>query len=178
MFRLLARGWMFLAGAGLALSAVAHAAALLGLDLPNQVLGLHVGVLVVGVPALLAARAVHPGRHTAWRRTGLFVGRPWWLQGVIVGLLVYATVNCYLALSGLLEDFGGLSVQNGPVPAAVVRVFSGFWLFLYAVEVSAFYPEAHPLSEAEPAAHRCPFGHVVPAGAELCPRCEWRVERE
>src|SRR5262245_43444941 len=96
MFRLLAPVFRFLALLGLALSALAHAAALLGIDLPALVMALHAGVFVVGVPALFAARSAHAvyhGPHASWLRTGLLAGRPWWLQAFVGVLFVYAGLN-------------------------------------------------------------------------------------
>ena len=161
---------------GLLLSALAHAAALLGLGVPWPLVGgLHAGVFVLALLALGAARAVHPGHHTAWLRTGLLAGRPLGLQALVGALFVYAAINCCLALSTLLDGHR-LSGLEGSAPAEVVRVFSGFWLFFFAVEAAAFSPAL--ASDAAPRAHRCPFGHWVPAGVEFCPRCEWRVERD
>ena len=163
---------------GLLLSALAHAAALLGLGVPWPLVGgLHAAVFVLALLALSAARAVHPGHHTPWLRAGLLAGRPLWLQALVGALFVYAAVNCCLALSALLLDGHRLSGLGSTAPAEVVRVFSGFWLFFFAVEAAAFSP-ALPSPGAAPRAHRCPFGHWVPAGVEFCPRCEWRVERD
>jgi hypothetical protein len=178
MFRLLARVWMSLAVLGLVLSASAHAAAVLGADLPPAVMALHAGVFVVGLPALLAARRARPDWHGAWRRAGLLAHRPWWLQTFVGGLFVYALANFVFTLwtgAGL----GHTPLHSGWTSAAVVRLFSGHWMLFYGVSVAAFYPALHPMG-AEPALEprRCPFGHVVPPGVELCPQCEWRVERD
>ena len=138
--RLVARVLLVLSVLALFTSAAAHLAALLGFDLPSAVMGLHAGVLVLGLPAMFVARSPRSPKIYPLQ------GRPRWLKAIVMGLAGYAALNFPLTLflgSGLDRV-----AAEGDSPAFLVRLFSGLWMLFYAADVAAYYPALRPPADA------------------------------
>jgi hypothetical protein len=153
--------FMALAVLGLALSLMVHVAAWLGIDLPFEAFGLHVGVFVVWVPALLASRwtARHHAREDFWSgalRGCPLRGCPGWMRLMTYGFVAYAVFNFVSAFVG--------------TPATpTLRAFSGHWMAFYAAAFAVLYSTMH--TPYAGAGRRCPLGHFVARGAKYCDQC-------
>jgi hypothetical protein len=126
--------FLLMAVAGLFLSIVAHAAALLGQPQPlgQATWALHVGIFVVWAPALFRANRVTVGveRRDRWRAvTG---GCPAWVGGVVAGFFLYAFVNLLLCVAVVL---GG----GGADAPGEFRAFSGHWMAFYGAAAAVLY---------------------------------------
>ena len=141
-----------LAAFGFALSAAVHAAALFGVpvqDVIPFVLSLHVGIFIVLIPAIFAMRrATDKGDPFALLR-----GMPRWTVGIFALLFVYAFTN-FFAFTGAsagspeIRDGQYVLMRKGKVirtitaqeyvqgRANTLRVFSGHWMFFYAVSAA------------------------------------------
>src|SRR5687768_11856783 len=102
--------FFLIALAGLALSLVAHGAALLGQPQPMgpAAWGLHVGILVVWIPAMIASRRLvpDPKHKDAWKQA--LRGCPRWVRWVTGGFFVYAIINFFLSLVLFPAKGGGV----------------------------------------------------------------------
>lgn len=123
-----------LAAAGLILSLVAHASALLGRPLGSAPMNLHIGVFIVGLPPLLVAQR----RRDFWQMSfwrALFRACPTWMRAMTIAFFVYAPINFALfyasgAPGGILEPRENI---------AVLRGYSGHWMALYAAILAILY---------------------------------------
>jgi hypothetical protein len=162
--------FMILAALGLAASAAAHAAAALGLraSFPTWVMGLHVGVFVVFLPA---AFVVHRLTRDYTQReiwTAALRGCPDWMRKGVYGLFGYAFVN-FLYFIATVPKGRAAAVVAGETPAVIVRGFSGHWMIFYAVSFAILYSYRH--AEEADDLRRCPNGHRVSAVAKFCQTC-------
>src|SRR5689334_20856625 len=128
--------WLFmiLAGVGLALSVYVHAAALLDLPLPDYSMGLHVGIFVVWLPAILVASSTTKGtpRKDFWKVA--LRGCPGWMRYALYAVAAYAFIS-FAAFA-----YQGNSYPNNNVPPSlVVRGFSGHWLAFYGAAFAILY---------------------------------------
>ena len=135
---------------GFALSATAHAFALLGTPLHETipiVWGLHVGIFVAFIPAVLEVR------KTSGKRDALAVlrGVPFGAIVLLAVLFVYAFLNFSSSFAGMPE--GSPQLRDGQYvlmnkghfirtitaeeyvegQAAILRAFSGGWMMFYAL---------------------------------------------
>jgi hypothetical protein len=157
-----ATAWLFapfvgLALLGLFLSLLSHLCGVLGLPQPlgAATWWLHVGVFVVGLPALFAGGE--------WASPG----RPAWLRRLASGLFVYAFVNFFtFAAMVLLTGWG-----DGPHSSPLwFRGFSGHWMVFYAM-AAAMMCSAPAGGTSEPA----PQGPEQPPALPLPRRPPVRV---
>jgi membrane protease YdiL (CAAX protease family) len=127
-----------LAAIGLALSVASHLAALQAKSGPlgNYTWTLHLGALAVCVPAALVARRLTRGVPREDQLKALLAGCPTWMRYTLYGFLGYAVVN--FAIFMLTPHSGG----TGPMPASVVRGFSGHWMAIYAGALAILYSGA------------------------------------
>ena len=130
--------FLCLALIGLVLSFVAHLAALLGLPQPLGVatFGLHAGIFVVWIPAIIVGQRLVNGCQPDdyWKAT-LRGCRPW-MRWLAWGIFAYAILN-FLTF---LPFAPGKGQRNGPQPPAIViRGFSGHWMAFYAMAAAVLY---------------------------------------
>ena len=134
-----------LAAVGLALSIASHLAALQAKSGPlgNYTWSLHLGALVVCVPAAKVARRLMRGvpRKDQWK--ALLAGCPVWMKYMLYGFLGYAVVN--FAIFMVTPHTRG----TGPMPPSVVRGFSGHWMAIYAGALAIIYSGAKRDSAGE-----------------------------
>lgn len=162
---------MALAGAGLALTAVLHVAALAG-HMPalfqpfsgDRGVVAMAGLFVVWVPAVFVAQRIEgTGRRGfSWKR--LLSGCPAGLRHGMLALFVYAFVNFFIALGGAADD-----------ELRGIRIFSGHAMLFYGAALCVFV-SAWRLPGLLVRA-RCPAGHDVDRGDRYCPACGLPVAR-
>lgn len=131
--------FLALAAVGLVLSLVAHGCAWLGEPQPLGMAtwGLHLGVFVVWLPALLASGQMVRGarREDAWRVA--LRGCPRWMRWMTTAFFVYAFVNFMLNF-GVMAP-AGKQPEGGDMPPAVFRMFSGHWMAFYSAALAMLY---------------------------------------
>lgn len=131
-----------LAAAGLLLSVASHIAALRGTEGPlgHSAWMLHIGIFVVWLPAVLAARymsAEFPAKDM-WKAS--LRGCPVWMKYMVGVLFAYALVNFLIAMRSFPGR--GEAGATGWMPASVVRGFSGHWMVFYGTAMAVLYSAA------------------------------------
>lgn len=161
--------FMILAVIGFLGSAAAHLASLFGLVLPGGKLvwSLHIGIFVVWVPVVLLSSLINRGRPPSKFWKNVLSGCPPWMRYAVYALLVYAIGNFFwfLATSGSQPQ-----PPAGDAPPAVIRGFSGHWLFFYGMAVAVFFSIRRNLGSLFKRP-KCPNGHEVSATDAFCPAC-------
>lgn len=164
--------FLVLAAIGLALSVVAHGAALLELPQPlgSATWLLHIGIFVVGVPVVLAANRLNADfkQKDLWKAT--LRGCPYWMRVMAFGFFWYALANFLLFVAATLPR--GARAE-GDAKSLSEQGFSGHWMAFYSIGVAVLY-SAIVVSRTDPA-RRCPGGHPVSPSAAYCEACGVRV---
>lgn len=122
-----------LSALGLMLSLMVHIATWLGVELPFEVLGLHIGIFVVWLPAAFISNFTRHGfrRRYGWKEA--LQGCPLWMRWVAYGLFAYAFVNFFLSI------FVGSALSD----VSPLRAFSGHWMAFYGMAFATLYSTIH-----------------------------------
>ncbi len=155
-----------LAAVGLVLSSIVHLYALAGKASPFGGLawGLHLGIFVVWLPAVLASGSIVKDfkQKDVWKAS--LRGCPTWMTRLTQFFMGYAFVNFFLFL--YLE-------HTGADPAAkeirTFRGFSGHWMVFYSAAMSMLHSAAEV--REQDSARRCANGHAVSPSANFCEEC-------
>jgi hypothetical protein len=168
--RLLLTPFLVLSVVGLVLSLIAHTAALLKLPQPlgPAAWGLHIGIFVVWIPAVIVSnRMVRDfNRKDFWKAA--LRGCPNWMRWLTYGFFWYAAVNfvVFMAFAPRIPKGAG---GGANAPPAVFRGFSGHWMAFYSAAAAILY-SAIAVANSDPA-RRCPNGHPVSPLANYCESC-------
>ena len=163
-----------LAALGLILSLFVHVCSLVGVSTPlaEHAWGLHIGIFVVWLPAVVAAnrlvRNVKPRDY--WR--AVLRGCPPWLRGMVYVFFAYAMVNFLLFLAATFAEPLAGSSGSG-TPPAVFRGFSGHWMAFYSAALGILYSAMRAGERGVES--RCPKGHPVSPFARFCEECGERL---
>ncbi|GAB2473819.1 MAG: hypothetical protein ACN6O3_04130 [Comamonas sp.] len=166
---------LLLAGSGFALSLSLHLPTLLGYPpLVTQWLGekhtellpgaITAGIFVVWLPATVIANRIGGGRGTRFSWKPVLAGCPPWMLYAVYGLVGYAVLNFFIALSD------GPRVNNphgDPLPFA--RVAGGHWLLFYGAAFAIFWSALQRAGLLR--SRQCPTGHTVSHADRFCPLC-------
>jgi hypothetical protein len=123
---------------GLALSIVAHGAALFGLPQPlgEATWGLHVGIFVIGIPTMIIASGVS-SEIVGNKLEGVLGRCPPWMRRLVWALFGYAIFNFIVSIPFVPgKGEGGNAWQTPPI---AFRLFSGHWMLFYAVFAAVLY---------------------------------------
>lgn len=168
--------FMVLAACGLALSIVAHCMALAGVPIPGGELvwGLHIGIFVVWIPAVLTSMQMtrHAKRKDFWKVA--LAGCPVWMRRAGYVLFVYAILN-FIVFCAVTSN-QPKQEQTGRARPSDVRGFSGHWMIFYGAAFAVFYSRIHT-----PKLYRdrkCPQGHTASPNARICSECGYDFSRE
>lgn len=133
-FTAIAPTFAAIAGIGLALSAIAHVAAMFGRrPLGGASWALHGGAIILGLFAAIAASDVASPRSADFWNDGLD-GCPRWAK-VLAGIaFAYALLNFLF--------FWFRSHGTHPSEDVVIQGFSGHWMFFYSGELAVFLARA------------------------------------
>jgi hypothetical protein len=161
--------FMAIAGCGLVLSAVVHCIALTGATIPggNLIWVLHAGIFVVWIPAISASRQMTQSANSIdfWKIA--LAGCPLWMRLGLSVFFIYAIINFAIFI---IPTIGQPKQPAEIVPSpAVVRGFSGHWMFFYSAAFGILYSRINA-----PQIYRdrkCPQGHKVSPTATFCPEC-------
>ena len=157
-----------LAALGFVLSAAAHVLALTGTPIPggNLIMGLHVGIFVVWIPAMLASLPLMRGvgGRDFWKV--VLADCPPWMRRGLYGLFAYAILNFMI---GFVSEAGHPKDPSGRISSVTVRMFSGHWMMFYAAAFAILHSRIRALQL--PQVGQCVNGHPVAAMASSCPRC-------
>ena len=145
--------FMVLALVGFLASLIVHIAAWLGLKFPFEVFGLHFGIFVVWLPAMLASYRLSGGVRGFDYYRYVLRGCPKWMRWAVYGLFAYAFVVFF---SGFLGILTGTPIE---------RLFSGHWMLFYFFAFATLYSAIHAKD------FRCANGHKLIPGARFCPQC-------
>ena len=165
--------FLILSVIGLELSLVSHTFALLGLPQPlgATAWGLHVGIFVVWVPAVIvSSRLVGDFKRKDFWKAALR-GCPDWMRWLTFAFFGYAFINFLLFIAVAPPRGAGGGGPNAP--PQVFRGFSGHWMAFYSAAAAILY-SAIVVSRSDPA-RRCPNGHPVSSSAAYCEECEEAV---
>ncbi|RYD77192.1 MAG: zinc ribbon domain-containing protein [Verrucomicrobiaceae bacterium] len=163
---------------GLVLSIGAHVMALTGIPLPSGKLvwGLHAGIFVVWLPAVLISMQTtrHASRKDFWKVA--LAGCPIWMRRGFYVLFGYAILNFVVLAATTGRQPKQPSDSTRPF---VVRIFSGHWMVFYGAAFAILYSRLHaPDLYRE---RKCPNGHAVSPTARFCSECGYdftnKVER-
>ncbi len=151
MLQIVLYPFMVSALVGFLISLAVHLAALVGVEVPPQAFGLHVGIFIVWIPAVLASTVArhHSIQSRGWRDQ--FAGCPAWMRVVAYGLFAYAFLNIFGVVLGA---------------GSIARGFSGHWMVFYWFAFTTLYGVRHL-----PHPYYCLAGHLVSPGAKYCERC-------
>ena len=152
--------FLILALLGLLLSLAVHASALAGIDVQDRfpaVMLLHVGIFVVFVPAIMAAKKWGNGTKHFWKGIGRAV--PFGIGTLIVPLFLYTAIN-FLWMLSLLSDGSPQQRDNhfelrnhGQLVREIdareyhlmraheARMFSGHWILFYYISMLILWAE-------------------------------------
>ena len=134
--------FMLLAEFGLALSIAAHCMALAGTPIPGGKLvwGLHVGIFVVWIPAVLTSMQVtrYANRKDFWKIA--LVGCPIWMRRAFYVLFAYAILNFLVFMATTASQ---PKRPTGDAAPSVVRGFSGHWMIFYGAAFAILYSRIH-----------------------------------
>ena len=154
------------------LSLVVHFASSLGLPVPAVAMGLHVGIFLVWIPAILVSIPMtRDVPHKDFWRAALR-GCPKWMRIMVYVFFGYAILNFALFLCGA---FQGPADATGGAPPSILKGFSGHWMAFYATALAMFY-SATQVRRMKP--RQCPLGHTVSLSTRYCEQCGSRVEEE
>src|SRR6266852_3868241 len=149
------------AGMGLVLSLLVHLTAVAGVPSPlgSAAWGLHIGVFLVGFPAVFVAQSLtrDAKRMDFWRVA--LRGCPQWMRYMTYGFFGYAFINFALFFAGM---FGHRDDE-----LANLRGFSGHWMAFYSGALALLYSYVH----ADTTVRRCINGHPASAWASYCEIC-------
>ena len=160
------------AAIGMIFSLIAHGCALLGLPQPlgDAAWGLHIGIFVVWLPAVLVSnRLVRDFKRKDFWKAALR-GCPNWMRWMTYGFFIYALFNF---LTFMVAAPVGQQAPNAPAPPIVFRGFSGHWMAFYSMAIAIMY-SAVVVSKRD-LARRCPNGHPVSPSAEFCENCGAKI---
>jgi hypothetical protein len=153
-----------LAAAGLVASIVVHVCALLRIQNPfgNYAWGLHGGIFVVWIPAVLittkATSDLSIKRKDFWKVA--LSGCPSWMRSMVYGFFIYAVINFIFFI------YRTAGRGHGPVdPSIEFRGFSGHWMAFYAAALALFYSATRQVEA------KCANGHPASPLAKFCDRC-------
>lgn len=154
--------FIVLAGIGLFLSFWVHITAIFrpNIEIPSYFWGLHVGIFIVFIPAVLAAQKVvgKTRRSDFWKHILRFA--PPWMTYAFYGLFGYAFFNFFWVFLRIgLGKASGNSAENG------WRGFSGHWMLFYAASFAILYSVDH----SRTATGICISGHRFSSGYLACP---------
>jgi hypothetical protein len=159
--------FLILSVIGLVLSLMAHAAALLGQPQPfgPTTWGLHIGIFVVWLPAVIACNRLvrNFNRKDFWKAA--LRGCPDWMRWLTYGFLGYAIINFLLFVALAQPRVAG----GANAPPQVFRGFSGHWMAFYSAAAAILY-SAIVVARSD-TARRCPNGHPVLPSAKFCEQC-------
>lgn len=158
--------FVLLSALGLLLSLAAHIGALLGLDIPPEAMGLHMGIFVVWIPAVIMANSSltkNAARKDYWKI--VLRGAPTWMRYMTFGFFIYAFVNFIVFIALGPASRGG----GGDTPPSVIRGFSGHWMAFYSAAFSILYSAIQ--IKRKGLVRRCPNGHEVSLDAAFCEEC-------
>jgi hypothetical protein len=157
--------FVFLAAVGLSLSLWVHIGALLGRRVaPEEYFwGLHVGIFVVFIPAVLSMNGITGGtrRKADWKVMLRFA--PPWMFYTVYTFFAYAFLN--FAFFMITSSFSHQNGGNPPFP--VWRGFSGHWMLFYSASFALLYSAAR----SGKATGYCSHGHRFNSGYSKCPLC-------
>ena len=159
--------FMALAAIGFLLSLTVHILALAGLLPPGgeAVFGLHIGIFVVWLPAVLISIRLNRGQRMrrSWKQ--MLAGCPDGMRYAVMGLFAYAFLNFFIAFSGEQPGRG----HGSGISPSELRGFSGHWMLFYGMAFCILFSAFRKpwlLSTA-----KCPSGHEVAHSDTFCPTC-------
>lgn len=154
---------------GLVLSLISHTAAVFGLPQPlgRAAMGLHLGIFVVWIPAVIVFnRMARDFKHKdVWKAA--LRGCPNWMRWLFYGFFGYAFVNFLLFMA--VAPPAGKGGGGLDAPPEVIRGFSGHWMGFYSAAAAILY-SAIAVSRSD-RDRRCPVGHPVSPTAGFCEVC-------
>ena len=155
----LARPFMWIAVVGLIASVIVHISSILGLPQPfgSAAWGLHVGIFLVWLPAIIVAQRLAKGAKQSDFWKAVLRGCPPWMRRGFYVLFAYAFINFFLNIA-----LGPDSESDN------LRLFSGHWMLFYYAGMAMLY-SATRLGSLEP--RTCPQGHEVSPFAKFCDEC-------
>ncbi len=158
--------FVVLSALGLILSLGAHIGALLGLNVPSAAMGLHIGIFIVWIPAVITSNfslTKRCNRKDFWKV--VLRGAPKWMQYMTYGFLYYALFNFAIFIFSAPSD----PSSAGGTPPSVVRGFSGHWMAFYSAALAILYSAIQIKKRG--LVRRCPNGHEVSLEATFCEEC-------
>jgi hypothetical protein len=158
---------MILAAVGFVLSMSAHLLAVFGIAIPGGgwVWGLHVGIFVVFLPAVVvSSQASRFGNRRDFWKLAL-AGCPPWMRYALYGLFAYAVINFVFFATNASQH----AAPGSTAPPSVIRGFSGHWMAFYAAAFTILYSRIQA-PELFLKRH-CASGHLVAPTARFCPEC-------
>jgi hypothetical protein len=172
--RIILKPFMYLAGFGLVLSLIVHICALIGIPSPLGEIawGLHIGVFIVWLPAVIVAMSLVKDfkQKDFWKAA--FRACPKWMKNLTYFFFGYAILNFVLFI--MLEVGSGNSKGSGSgTPANILRGFSGHWMAFYSAAMAVLYSAIHVKEHDE--ARRCPNGHPVSPSSTFCEECGSKI---
>jgi hypothetical protein len=167
MLNTLLKPFIALSAIGLLLSIIAHVIALSGGQVPygNYAWGLHIGIFIVWLPAVLVANkyASDFKRKDLWKAA--LRGCPTWMRRTTYFFFGYAVLN-FIIFAVLMNNVGKTSTANN---AAQFRGFSGHWMAFYSAALSILYSATK--ADSFDKSRRCRNGHHVSPLAKFCEEC-------
>jgi hypothetical protein len=161
--------FLALAAIGFLLSVIVHGYALAGLTSPlgGFAWGLHVGLFLVWLPAIVISK--YSDHKTGLKRGGKgpFRGCPTWMKYLAYILNLYAFINFFLSTNLSLFAIHPAKSQMGIMQTA--RAFSGGWAAFYYIGFAMLF-SAYRLEPWTPCGE-CANGHRVPIGNPVCSAC-------
>ena len=165
---------MFLAALGLVLSIIVHVLALFGMPSPfgESPWGLHIGIFVVWLPAILAANRLVKDFKQKDHWKAALRACPKWMKNLTYFFFGYAILN--FAIFIILDFTGkGSARTHGNTPSDIFRGFSGHWMVFYCAAMAILYSAIHVEEHDE--TRRCLNGHPVSPSANFCEHCGAKV---
>ncbi len=156
--------FMLLAAFGFILSVLVHVSALLGLPVPggDTAWGLHIGIFVVWLPAVLVSTrtARFTNQKNFWKVT--LSGCPPWMRKALYVVFGYAVLNFIIFILARKQ-------QTGVPSTADFRGFSGHWMVFYGAAFATLYSVRRAPQLLQD--RTCVNGHSVSGEAQFCPEC-------
>lgn len=167
MKKILLTPFIALSAAGLILSVIVHIAALSGNQVPygNFVWGLHGGIFIVWLPAILVSFSSTKDfkQKDFWKAA--LRGCPPWMKYMTYFFLGYAFVNFAI----FIFSTTGMAKGTSPSTATELRGFSGHWMAFYSAAMAMLYSATQ--SDLFDKQKKCRNGHAVSALAKFCDEC-------
>jgi len=157
-----------LSAVGLFLSILVHVASFFGLPVGSSTWGLHMGIFVVWLPAVLVSISLTKEAKQSEFWKAAMRGCPPWMRKMTMGFFIYALVNFAVFFFATVSS--GVSRPSEGTTPTILKGFSGHWMAFYSAAMAILYSGSKLLGSGQ-VVRKCLNGHPASPFVEFCSTC-------